>query len=185
MPGPARAEGAELGDEVPQEILDRFQASPADMGTSILTDREACRPLEWDIRNGVVSRRGRAHRIRRRSATSRCRSSPPRATALVDPSADDRLVTLLSLALGAGVLSGVVGSGSSLIMPPVLVDQYRPRNAMPIVAIASLLSNIGRLIVWWHVRISVAAGQCIRIELDIRNRGNWTQRSALGTSPRR
>lgn len=59
----ARAEGAELGDEVPQEILDKFQASPADMGTSILTDREAGRPLEWDIRNGVVSRRGRAHRI--------------------------------------------------------------------------------------------------------------------------
>lgn len=59
----ARAEGAELGDEVPQAILDKFQASPADMGTSILTDREAGRPLEWDIRNGVVSRRGQAHNI--------------------------------------------------------------------------------------------------------------------------
>lgn len=59
----ARAEGADLGDEVPQAILDRFQKSPADMGTSILTDREAGRPLEWDIRNGVVSRRGRAHGI--------------------------------------------------------------------------------------------------------------------------
>ncbi|WP_028603657.1 oxidoreductase [Ottowia thiooxydans] len=59
----ARAEGAELGYEVPQEILDKFQASPADMGTSILTDREAGRALEWDIRNGVVSRRGRAHGI--------------------------------------------------------------------------------------------------------------------------
>ncbi|WP_307588067.1 oxidoreductase [Variovorax boronicumulans] len=56
----ARAEGAELDDGVPQEILDKFQASPADMGTSILTDREAGRPLEWDIRNGVVARRGRA-----------------------------------------------------------------------------------------------------------------------------
>ncbi|MFC4277655.1 oxidoreductase [Achromobacter aloeverae] len=59
----ARAEGAELGDEVPQAILDKFQASPADMGTSILTDREAGRPLEWDIRNGVIARRGRAHGI--------------------------------------------------------------------------------------------------------------------------
>ncbi|NII11070.1 oxidoreductase [Oleiagrimonas sp. C23AA] len=57
----ARAEGAQLGDEVPQEILDTFQAAPADLGTSILADREAGRPLEWDIRNGVVSRRGRAH----------------------------------------------------------------------------------------------------------------------------
>ncbi|WP_037569107.1 oxidoreductase [Phaeacidiphilus oryzae] len=59
----ARAEGAELGDEVPQEILDDFRAYPADMGTSILADREAGRPLEWDIRNGVVARRGRAHGI--------------------------------------------------------------------------------------------------------------------------
>ena len=59
----ARAEGAELGDEVPQEILDKFRAFPADMGTSILTDREAGRPLEWDIRNGVFSRRGRAYGI--------------------------------------------------------------------------------------------------------------------------
>lgn len=59
----ARAEGAGLGDEVPQAIIDKFLASPADMGTSILTDREAGRPLEWDIRNGVVSRRGQAHGI--------------------------------------------------------------------------------------------------------------------------
>jgi 2-dehydropantoate 2-reductase len=59
----ARAEGAVLGDEVPQEIVDSFQAYPADMGTSTLADREANRPLEWDIRNGVVLRRDRAHGI--------------------------------------------------------------------------------------------------------------------------
>lgn len=59
----ARADGAALGDEVPQELLAKFQAFPANMGTSILTDREAGRPLEWDVRNGVISRRGRAHGI--------------------------------------------------------------------------------------------------------------------------
>lgn len=59
----ARAEGAELGDEVPQAILDKFQAFPADLGTSILADREAGRPLEWDIRNGVIARRGRARGV--------------------------------------------------------------------------------------------------------------------------
>jgi 2-dehydropantoate 2-reductase len=59
----ARAEGAALGDEVPAEILAKFQASPDDLGTSILADREAGRPLEWDIRNGVISRRARAHDI--------------------------------------------------------------------------------------------------------------------------
>jgi 2-dehydropantoate 2-reductase len=59
----ARAEGAVLGDEVPEEIVERFQGFPADMGTSILADRQANRPLEWDIRNGVILRRGRAHGI--------------------------------------------------------------------------------------------------------------------------
>lgn len=59
----ARAEGATLGDEVPQEIIDGFQRSPADLGSSILADRQAGRPLEWDIRNGVVQRCGRSHGI--------------------------------------------------------------------------------------------------------------------------
>jgi 2-dehydropantoate 2-reductase len=27
----------------------------------MLTDREAHRPLEWDIRNGVISRKGARH----------------------------------------------------------------------------------------------------------------------------
>ncbi|KXJ62717.1 2-dehydropantoate 2-reductase [Achromobacter xylosoxidans] len=57
----ARAEGAKLGDEVPQEIVAKFQAASPDLSTSILTDREAGRPLEWDIRNGVISRRAQAH----------------------------------------------------------------------------------------------------------------------------
>lgn len=60
----ARAEGATLGDEVPQQILDGFHRAPADLGTSILADREAGRPLEWDCRNGVVQRCGRARGIR-------------------------------------------------------------------------------------------------------------------------
>jgi 2-dehydropantoate 2-reductase len=59
----ARAEGAVLGDETPGRILARFQEYPADQGTSILADRVAGRPLEWDIRNGVLQRRGRVHGI--------------------------------------------------------------------------------------------------------------------------
>uniref|UniRef100_E1T7W9 2-dehydropantoate 2-reductase n=1 Tax=Burkholderia sp. (strain CCGE1003) TaxID=640512 RepID=E1T7W9_BURSG len=59
----ARAEGAALGDEVPQEILDGLLKAPPDLGTSILADRQAGRPLEWDCRNGVVQRCGRAHGI--------------------------------------------------------------------------------------------------------------------------
>lgn len=55
----ARANGASLSDSVPKEIVDGFQRAPADLGTSILADRQANRPLEWDIRNGVIQRYGR------------------------------------------------------------------------------------------------------------------------------
>ncbi len=59
----ARAEGAHLDDDEPQRVLDRFRASAPDRGTSILADREQGRPLEWDARNGVVTRLARAHGI--------------------------------------------------------------------------------------------------------------------------
>lgn len=59
----AWAQGAVLGDDVPQEILAGFQRAPTDLGTSILADRLANRPLEWDIRNGVIQRYGRAKGI--------------------------------------------------------------------------------------------------------------------------
>ncbi|MDT3249761.1 oxidoreductase [Serratia sp. root2] len=54
----ARAKGALLSDKVPQEIVEGFHHAPADLSTSILSDRQANRPLEWDIRNGVVQRYG-------------------------------------------------------------------------------------------------------------------------------
>jgi len=59
----ARAEGAALGDEVPQHIINGFHHAPADLGTSILVDRKADHPLEWDSRNGIIQRRGRVHGI--------------------------------------------------------------------------------------------------------------------------
>jgi 2-dehydropantoate 2-reductase len=57
----ARAEGARLPDEMVDELAEMFRHVPEDMGTSILTDRENNRPMEWDIRNGVIIRKGRAH----------------------------------------------------------------------------------------------------------------------------
>ncbi|ACZ75840.1 oxidoreductase [Dickeya zeae] len=59
----ARAQGAVLDDSVVQEIVDVFHHAPADLSTSILADRQANRPLEWDIRNGVIQRYGHLHGI--------------------------------------------------------------------------------------------------------------------------
>lgn len=57
----ARAEGARLPDEVADELVDMFRQGPQDMTTSILTDRENERKLEWDLRNGVIVRKAGAH----------------------------------------------------------------------------------------------------------------------------
>ena len=59
----ARADGANLDDGVIDEIVDLMAKAPPDVTTSMLTDREADRPLEWDIRNGVIPRKAAAHGI--------------------------------------------------------------------------------------------------------------------------
>jgi 2-dehydropantoate 2-reductase len=59
----ARAEGANLGDDAADELVELFRHSPTDVGTSILADREAGRPLEWELRNGVIIQKARAHGI--------------------------------------------------------------------------------------------------------------------------
>jgi 2-dehydropantoate 2-reductase len=57
----ARAEGARLTDDAVDELVGLFRQAPDDMGTSILADRENRRRMEWDIRNGVIIRKARAH----------------------------------------------------------------------------------------------------------------------------
>lgn len=59
----AQAEGAKLGAEVIEETVSLFANVPEDLTTSMLTDREANRPLEWDIRNGVIRRKAAEHGI--------------------------------------------------------------------------------------------------------------------------
>ncbi|OBG25338.1 2-dehydropantoate 2-reductase [Mycobacterium sp. 852002-51057_SCH5723018] len=59
----AQAEGARLPDESVDELVDLFRKAPEDMGTSMLADRENHRRLEWDIRNGVIMRKARAHNL--------------------------------------------------------------------------------------------------------------------------
>ena len=58
-----KAEGALLDEGFGQQILDRFRAQPPDSINSILADRLAGRPLEFDARNGVIVRKGLKHGI--------------------------------------------------------------------------------------------------------------------------
>jgi 2-dehydropantoate 2-reductase len=59
----ARAEGANLEDDIAEVILTAQRAAPADSINSMLADRQAGRPVEIDARNGVIVRLGRRHGI--------------------------------------------------------------------------------------------------------------------------
>jgi 2-dehydropantoate 2-reductase len=59
----AQADGADLDGSAIDEIIGMLAQGPPDITTSMLTDRQAGRPLEWDIRNGVILRKAAAHGI--------------------------------------------------------------------------------------------------------------------------
>jgi 2-dehydropantoate 2-reductase len=58
-----RAEGAALGDEVVEWVVQRYRSAAPDSVNSIHADRLAGRPTEIDARNGVIVRLGRKHGI--------------------------------------------------------------------------------------------------------------------------
>jgi hypothetical protein len=57
---------------------------------------------------------------------------------------------ILIAALCAGTLSGIIGTGSSIILLPLLVYQFGPKQAVPIMAIAGLMANVGKVVAWWR-----------------------------------
>src|SRR6185369_13278593 len=59
----------------------------------------------------------------------------------------DYLVVLVA-GLFAGTLGGIVGTGSSLVLMPILVVMFGPRQAVPIMAIAAFIGNLGRVLAW-------------------------------------
>jgi uncharacterized protein len=57
---------------------------------------------------------------------------------------------LLVAGLAAGTLGGIVGTGSSLVLMPILVVMFGPRHAVPIMAVAAIMGNFGRVLAWWR-----------------------------------
>ena len=56
---------------------------------------------------------------------------------------------ILVVGLIAGTIGGIVGFGASIMLLPVLVLVFGPVEAVPIMAIAALMANLSRVIVWW------------------------------------
>jgi uncharacterized membrane protein YfcA len=55
---------------------------------------------------------------------------------------------VLAIGLVAGTISGIVGTGSSIMLVPVLVYEFGPKEAVPIMAVAAVMANLSRILAW-------------------------------------
>lgn len=59
-------------------------------------------------------------------------------------------LAVCALGLVAGTIGGLIGFGASIMVMPALVMAVGPKEAVPIMAIAGLMANISRVVVWWR-----------------------------------
>jgi uncharacterized membrane protein YfcA len=59
-------------------------------------------------------------------------------------------VFVLVVGLVAGTLGGIIGTGTSIMLVPVLVYQFGPKEAVPIMAVAAVMANLSRILAWWR-----------------------------------
>lgn len=69
---------------------------------------------------------------------------------------------VLGVGLAAGLVSGVVGTGASIMLLPVLALVFGPREAVPIMAVVAIMANLAKLISWprqvdWRAAAAYAA----------------------------
>ncbi|MBO7744727.1 sulfite exporter TauE/SafE family protein [Paenibacillus sp. MWE-103] len=57
-------------------------------------------------------------------------------------------VFVLLVGLAAGAISGIIGTGSSIMLLPVLVIAFGPKQAVPIMAVAATMANVSRVWAW-------------------------------------
>jgi uncharacterized membrane protein YfcA len=57
---------------------------------------------------------------------------------------------VLIVGLAAGAISGIVGTGASIVLLPVLVFEFGPKQAVPIMAIAAVMANLAKVMSWWR-----------------------------------
>lgn len=57
---------------------------------------------------------------------------------------------LCAVGLGAGVLGGVIGFGTTILLMPPLVHFYGPMQAVPVIALVAIVANLTRVVLWWR-----------------------------------
>jgi 2-dehydropantoate 2-reductase len=58
-----RAEGASLSPDIADEVVNIYRGQPPDSVNSLHADRAAGRPMEIDLRNGIIVELGKKHGI--------------------------------------------------------------------------------------------------------------------------
>lgn len=59
-------------------------------------------------------------------------------------------IGILALGIVSGTLSGIVGFGASILLLPALTLTFGAQESIPIMAIAALMANASRVMVWWR-----------------------------------
>ena len=72
------------------------------------------------------------------------------------------IVLVLAVGLAAELVSGVVGTGASIMLLPVLALEFGPKEAVPIMAVAAIMANLAKLLSWprdldWRAALAYAA----------------------------
>lgn len=60
------------------------------------------------------------------------------------------MMLVLLLGIVAGAVGGIVGFGTSIMLMPALVWVFGPYEAVPIMAVGSVMANATRVAVWWR-----------------------------------
>jgi uncharacterized membrane protein YfcA len=68
----------------------------------------------------------------------------------VNPGDIPDFLFVLAVGLAAGTISGIIGTGSSIMLVPVLVYAFGPKEAVPIMAVAAIMANLARVLAWWR-----------------------------------
>ena len=60
------------------------------------------------------------------------------------------MLLICAVGLGAGVLGGVIGFGTTILLMPPLVYFYGPMQAVPVIALVAIVANLARVGLWWR-----------------------------------
>ncbi len=57
-------------------------------------------------------------------------------------------LVILCIGVISGTVSGIIGTGASILLLPALVMCFGPKQAVPIMAVAAIIGNISRVVLW-------------------------------------